>query len=94
MRIPLAIAAALLAAGCAGQPSRDDAAAKSATEPTQTSAAETPPNCMQDTGSRIRRSEDRPCVAAPGSVYTREDIERSGATTTSEALRRLSPSIR
>ncbi|MES0874069.1 Plug domain-containing protein [Sinimarinibacterium thermocellulolyticum] len=59
----------------------------------QTAAAESS-NCLQHTGSRIRRSEARPCVAAPGQVITREEIERTGATTTADAIRRLSPSVR
>lgn len=51
-------------------------------------------NCLQETGSRIPTSAERPCVSAPGQVVTREQIERSGATTTAEALRKASPAVR
>jgi len=56
--------------------------------------------CLRETGSHLRairndHSEHAvECVAAPGHAYTREDIERTGAITTSEALRQLDPSVR
>lgn len=86
MRSLIALGCALVLAACAGQPHQEQA------EPAQTSAAE--PDCLRDTGSHIRRTEDDPCVSAPGSVYSREDIDRTGAITTAEALRRLSPAVR
>ena len=59
--------------------------------------------CLRDTGSHIsshlysksgdgRKYTD--CVNANGRVYTREDLERTGASNTADALRRLDPSIR
>jgi outer membrane cobalamin receptor len=80
-------AAVLFAAGVnAADPALDAAAAHK--------SARTPhPQCLQHTGSRIAPSADRPCVNAPGQVYTREDLERTGAIDTAEALRRLSPII-
>lgn len=66
----------------------------------------THPFCLRSTGSRIapRRadrntgrgsSDKRPaCVAANGRVYTREDLDRTGAIDVADALRRLDPSIR
>ena len=54
--------------------------------------------CLRETGSHLRtiRNDQHAveCVAAPGRAYTREDIERTGAFTTAEALRRLDPAIR
>jgi outer membrane cobalamin receptor len=47
-------------------------------------------NCLQQTGSRIQRSEEQPCVSAPGQVITRDQIERTGAVTVSDAIRRSS----
>jgi len=55
--------------------------------------AEKKPNCLQETGSRIRRVGNE-CISAAGRVYTHEDIERTGANQTSDALRLLDPSIR
>lgn len=51
-------------------------------------------HCLRETGSRIKPSKDQPCINAAGRAYTREDIDRTGATTTAEALRQLSPSVR
>ena len=55
--------------------------------------------CIQQTGSRIVASRnrskkaDKDCVAGSGRVYTRDDIETTGAVDVKEALRRLDPSI-
>lgn len=56
--------------------------------------------CIQQTGSRIvanrnarSQAEREECVAAGGSVYTREEIERTGSTDLADALRRLDPRI-
>lgn len=83
-----ALASAVFLLGCAG-----NAKDRPAEQPETAKAAE-PQNCLQATGSHIKRSEDRPCLAGPGEVYTRDDIDRTGATTTAEALRRLSPTVR
>ncbi len=56
--------------------------------------------CLRETGSHLHAITNEhskravECVGAPGRAYTREDIERTGATTTADALRRLDPSIR
>ena len=47
-------------------------------------------NCVRDTGTRIAHDG---CTAAPGRSYTREDLERTGSTNTTEALQRLDPSV-
>ncbi len=55
--------------------------------------------CLRQTGSHLhaittRRSESAvECAKDPGRVYTQEDIQRTGATNTRDALRRLDPSI-
>jgi len=58
--------------------------------------------CLRDTGSHIKshaysKATDgkkyTDCVNANGRVYTREDIERTGAFDTADALRRLDPAI-
>lgn len=67
-------------------------------------------NCVRYTGSHIkaprndRRSSDelekvdgldrRDCVSANGRVYSRSDLERTGAIDVADALRRLDPAIR
>jgi hypothetical protein len=59
--------------------------------------------CLHDTGSHLTshlysKSQDgrkyTDCVNSNGRVYTRQDIERTGAFTTADALKKLDPSIR
>lgn len=50
-------------------------------------------NCLQHTGSRIQTNEERPCIAGPGQVITREQIERTGSATVADAIRRSSASV-
>ena len=56
--------------------------------------------CLRETGSHLHaittyhKQSAVECAKAPGRAYTREDIERTGAATTADALRRLDPSIR
>ena len=56
--------------------------------------------CLRQTGSHLhaivkdgRKDSAVQCVNAPGRSYSRAEIERTGALTTAEALRRLDPSI-
>lgn len=54
-------------------------------------------NCLKQTGSRIAPRADkqgRKCVNAPGRAYSKEDLDRTGATGIADALRRLDPSVR
>lgn len=54
-------------------------------------------NCLKQTGSRIAPRPDkqgRKCVNAPGRAYSKEDLDRTGATGLADALRRLDPSVR
>lgn len=66
------------------------------------SARDTDRYCLRETGSHLsshlysksrdgRKFDD--CVNASGRVYTREDLERTGSSTTADALRKLDPSI-
>jgi outer membrane cobalamin receptor len=48
--------------------------------------------CPDATATRIKRPHTR--CSAPGRVYSREDLERTGATTAGGALSKLDPSIR
>jgi outer membrane cobalamin receptor len=57
------------------------------------SKKETHINCLKETGSRIKPKEGE-CVEAPGKVITRDDIDRTGSTSTADAIRRLEPSAR
>ncbi|KFN48625.1 hypothetical protein [Arenimonas composti] len=46
--------------------------------------------CVRSTGTLIRRKPDaNGCNGLPGSSYSREDLDRTGAGSTAEALERL-----
>lgn len=75
------VAAGLLAA-CATPQSRPDLASRTA-GPRQ--------NCLT-TGTRIALKEGQ-CVSAAGRVYTKDDLDQTGAITTAEALQRLDPAL-
>jgi hypothetical protein len=47
-----------------------------------------PRPCVRQTGTRIARQH-----CQPGRAYTREDIDRTGATNMADALRMLDPAI-
>ena len=51
------------------------------------------PYCLRDTGSLIRQTSNRPRCTGFGSTYSREDLQRTGATDIGDALRRLDSSI-
>lgn len=52
-------------------------------------------NCLTRTGSRVVRDEGtgRKCANAPGRVYSREEIVRTGRIDLADALRALDPAI-
>jgi hypothetical protein len=60
-------------------------------------------NCLRQTGSMITASQnnkarragkaEKECANAFGRAYSREDIERTGATDVAQALRMLDPAI-
>ncbi|KAA2285800.1 hypothetical protein [Arenimonas fontis] len=52
-------------------------------------AGENRHDCLTQTGSRLKRRDRDGCISAPGQVITREDIDRSGAVDTADAVRRL-----
>jgi len=87
MKARVLLACTLLGLGaCAGQPAAPDVAdaADKAGK-----ATEEPKDCLRETGTKIKRRADNRCVDAPGKVYTAEDIERTGAQTIGEVLKRL-----
>jgi hypothetical protein len=78
----------LALAACASTPSAPGAA-KSAVAKTQP-----PPGCVGTAGSAIARPSDSPQPCAGfGSVYTRDDIDHTGAMNVGDALRLLDPTV-
>lgn len=50
-------------------------------------------HCLRDTGTRIKRRDRRGCTPGIGESYTGEELRQTGANTTAEALRLLSPRV-
>ena len=49
-------------------------------------------SCIRNTATRIPLKEHE-CATTPGRIYSKDDIDRSGATTAGDALRLLDPAI-
>ena len=74
---------ALALAACAGAPPRDT------TKSAAAAAATVPAGCVGETGSRIPQD----ACAGIGRSYTQEEIQRTGAVDTGQALRLLDPAL-
>jgi len=85
LRILSAIASLVVLTACAGSNvgAKPDAGT--------TLVSERNPGCLKDTGSRI--PSDGASCSAFGRSYSSDDINRTGSTTASGALRLLDPSI-
>lgn len=90
----------------AAKPETEAKAAETASDlPTVADEGEVDRRCLKYTGSRVtadatpetrsRRSvhERRKCAMATGTVYTREDLDRTGQVDLADALRTLDPRI-
>ena len=82
--LTIGLLSALVAAGCATQPSADQAKLASAA-----AKPDAKPFCLKDTGSRIKPKEGE--CRGPGTSYSKEDLDQTGAFDASGALRRLDP---
>jgi hypothetical protein len=82
MRNPAIFAFTLLIGACAQSPTKP-----------QEAAPDERVNCLRETGSRIEPPPGD-CNNNPGRVVTREEMERSGAFTTRDAIRRSVPQAR
>ncbi len=71
----------------------DDAAEKAA-PPEPAPTVQPGGDCLTETGSRIKRDAEHPCIAAPGRVLDRDDLDRTGAVNTTDAVRKLVPQAR
>jgi hypothetical protein len=54
-------------------------------------------NCLRYTGSRIRSYDPatgkRPCMAGPGSAYSKDAIDSTGQVDLAKALRQMDPAV-
>jgi hypothetical protein len=79
--LALGMCLALTLAACASTPRA----------PAKATAKAIPLGCVGGTGTRLP-AKDNQCTGF-GSVYTQDDLNRTGATTPGEALRLLDPAI-
>jgi hypothetical protein len=82
------LVAAALAAGCATTP---EPAAIDSVAANAAGKGKNPIGCVQDTGSRIKQKPGD--CRGPGRSYSRDELDRTGAIDTAEALKRLDPSL-
>lgn len=91
--LPLVVLLAAGALGSAQAAPPDNAAASPApTVQPRSPNADNPPNCLTQTGSYVKAAKGE-CISAPGRSYTREDMERTGATNVGDTLNKLDPSL-
>lgn len=50
-------------------------------------------HCLRGTGTRIKRRDRHGCTTGIGESYSGEELRSTGAATTAEALRMLSPRV-
>ena len=66
-------------------------AAEEATVITPADTAKLDNGCVRETGTRLKRRDQRGCTGSPGQSYSRADIDATGAVDTADAIRKLSP---
>ncbi|MDP3294913.1 MAG: hypothetical protein Q8M37_09245 [Nevskia sp.] len=90
----LAASALLIGAAFATEPepASSSAPAGSATATSSPDAEPRQPNCVRDTGTRIKPKKGS-CVGLAGRSYSAEELSRTGDINPADALRRLDPSI-
>jgi hypothetical protein len=106
LRLALALAIGTASFGLAAQPPAAATGLATSEAPVAHDAIDDA-NCLRYTGSRIKAdaqpmtaetpvdAEGKPsCANAPGTAYTREDLDRTGRYTIKEALRALDPRLR
>jgi len=91
-RLLLAGLALSMLAGAVSAAEPASSSAASATATNSSSAEPRQPNCVRDTGTRIK-SKNRDCLGVAGRSYSAEELSRTGEINPADALRRLDPSI-
>lgn len=49
--------------------------------------------CIRTSGTHLKQRDAKGCTGAPGQSYSREQIDRTGANNTADALKALSPRV-
>ena len=87
----LGVLVAAAAFGCATtQKSPADASAAAGSIKSASLAEQ---HCVRDTGSHIKRADDKPCSNQPGTSHSSQELEDTGRIDTADALRQLDPRI-
>ena len=90
---PLAVIWALTSSpGWAGDPDPGTPTQPVAAASVDNQSNESDAECVQQTGTHITERH-RHCSVSPGHVYVMGDIDSTGAASTADALRKLSPGI-
>ena len=89
--LPLLLALAPAAAFACGAPPGFDTPPADATALADAARGDDR-RCIRATGTRLAARDEDGCTALPGESYDRDDIDRTGAVDTADAIRRLSPS--
>ena len=86
----IAICISACAVGCTSSRQMRADANRSGTETTSSASRL---SCIRNTATRIPLKEHE-CATTPGRIYSKDDIDRTGATTAGDALRLLDPAIK
>ncbi|WP_293387342.1 hypothetical protein [Nevskia sp.] len=88
----LALSTLMLAGAFAAEPASPSIPTDSTPARNDGDAETRQPNCVRDTGTRIK-SKKRDCLGVAGRSYSAEELRQTGETNPLDALRRMDPSI-
>jgi hypothetical protein len=84
----LSVFVAALAAGCASAPKPSDSTTANVVDKAPLANVQ----CVQDTGSYIKRKDEK-CQPVAGRSYSNDDLTTTGELNTVDALKKLDPSF-
>ena len=90
--VSLALGTLLVGGAFAAEPASPSTPTESAPAGNVSNTDLRQPNCVRDTGTRIK-SKKRDCLGVAGRSYSAEELRQTGETNPLDALRRMDPSI-
>lgn len=91
--IALVLGFAALSVQAQSEPAPEPAAGETIVVRNDASAGPAPDaGCIRESGTLLRKRDKKGCTGAPGQSYGRDQIDRTGAIDTGDAIRKLSPS--
>lgn len=88
----LALGTSLVSGAFAAEPASPPTPTASAPAKNDSDTDSRQPNCVRDTGTRIK-SKNRDCLGVTGRSYSAEELRQTGEANPLDALRRIDPSI-